>query len=119
MFFNLFIPTVEDYALELESDNINSHVNYLIMNLVNIINNGLISGSVELNYDMPSTLGDYYYTVYFSDEELCTIINGLSINKCINIDYEDISYEGVFISGGDLKLTIDKTISGTNLVMSN
>jgi hypothetical protein len=119
MFYNALIPTVEDYALELEADNINSHVNYLLMQVMNVASDDFIFGNIELEYSMPDSLGDYDYSVYFINNQVCTLINGLSINKCFETNMEEISASGAYFSGGKLKLTLSRTESMTTLVLIN
>ena len=119
MFYNNFIPTVANYALTLEADNINSHINYLIMELVEVVNNNLITGSIELNYEMPGKIGDYSYNSYFSGGDICTIISGLSINNCLETNLNGINTNGIYLSGGDLNVVINKTNNGVDLRISN
>ena len=119
MFYNSLIPSVADYSMELEADNINSHVNYLLSNLLGLVDEGLISGSITLEYSMPASLGDYDYTTYFSTNNICTFINSISLVKCLEIDLNDVSAEGAYLSGGELKLKVTKTASATSVVMTN
>ncbi|MBN1924176.1 MAG: hypothetical protein JW791_05485 [Nanoarchaeota archaeon] len=119
MFYNNFIPTVADYALTIEADNINSHVNYLVTELLEVVNSEITSGSFELTYEMPRTIGEYSYTTFFTATELCTTIDGLRINQCTETSYSNIYTEGVYISGGELKIEVIKTNEATQLYMSN
>jgi hypothetical protein len=119
MFYNSLIPTVADYALALEADNINSHINYLLMNLIGLVNEGVISGSISLEYAMPSSIGDYEYTSYFSSNNVCTLVNELTLVQCLEISTEEVSTEGVYLSGGELKVTITKTPVSMSILMTN
>lgn len=119
MFYNSLIPSVADYAMELEAGNVNSHVRYLFANLVELVNEGVINGVITLEYAMPSKIADYEYTTYFSGDNLCTFINALTLVKCVDLNSEGINLEGAYLSGGDLKLKVTKTESETSVLMSN
>jgi len=108
LFYNTLIPTVSDYSLRLEAENINSHINYLIMEMIEVYNQDMINGSVSLTYDLPAGIEDYSYTVFLSEQEICTIINGLDIKDCFTLNTGDISVEGIYLSGGEMNLILEK-----------
>ena len=119
MFYNAIIPTVAEYSLELEVENINSHFNYLLSNLLSIVDSSFVQGIIELDYELPNKIGDYAYTSFFSEDEFCTLINGLTIKKCTEFDLMGVSAEGFYLSSGDLKVIVNKTSTSTSLVISN
>ena len=120
MFYNQIIPQVATYALELEARNINSHVNYLIMNMVQNFESGVIQGDLTLEFNLPNKFGEYSYTTFFTQNQLCTLVNKLNINLCMDLNLPGSVYaKGVYFSGGELNLILSKNPVNSTLIMSN
>ena len=119
IFYNNIIPLVADYALQLEAENINSHINYLASSIINIAGEGMVNSTIVSEYELPYTISDYSYSSYFSGNNLCTIINELGVNQCFEMTNQDINYAGVFFSGGTLTLRLVKDNNQINLIMTN
>lgn len=120
MFYEQFIPQVAEYSLELEANNINSHINYLTMNALHIINNGLRNGELSADYSLPEKMGDYSYTTFFTGNQLCTLINELDVSQCIELNVADnVVTKGVFFSGGVLTITASSNRTTTTIILGN
>ena len=118
LFYHRIIPTVREFALTLEANNINSQVAYLLSKSENLLNRSIWEGSINMTYPMPSDLSGNDYSIYFSSGKICTIVHGIAVCKCK--DYgTDASLSGYFNSGGDLKLNLTKSNGLISVVMSN
>ena len=89
------------------------------MNVIGLINEGIINGDIILEYKMPSSISDYEYSTYFSSNNLCTLINELSVVDCMELNTQGIITDGAYLSGGDLKIKVKKTPASTSVLMSN
>ena len=115
--YDFLIPGVEEYALGLQLTNVVEHANFLISELYKSSSYSL-SSSIENTYLMPETLGDYHYSIYFYNDDLCSIINDLNIEKCTSL-LIDSAYQGFFYSGGDMRININYNESNSNIVLGN
>ncbi|MDD4353888.1 MAG: hypothetical protein PHN56_05525 [Candidatus Nanoarchaeia archaeon] len=115
--YNTLIPQIETYALNLQLENIAEHVNYIISELYKSSSQSLVS-STENKYLMPENVGDYPYFVYLSDEELCSGIKDLNLEKCTPL-LLDSRYQGIFFSGGEIKIIITYTETDSLINIGN
>lgn len=117
LFNTTVTPIVENYALEKEVNNINSHIYYIIQSIIDS-GNELITGDISTVFEMPNSLGDYAYRVYFNNSKICTLIEDKGITDCFETN-NSVTMTGVFLSGGDLQVDFNKDLSSTTLILSN
>jgi hypothetical protein len=118
LLFNNLKPIVENYALQRQVDNINSHVNYLLTPFIRL-SSELESGFVKGTYPLPNELGDYDYVVFFEDNYLCTKITVSSINSCLTLDNNSAVFSGRYTSGGELNIVLNLTSTDSLISLSN
>ncbi|MFA5303353.1 MAG: hypothetical protein WC393_02345 [Candidatus Nanoarchaeia archaeon] len=115
--YNFLIPQIQDYALGLQLKNVAEHANYLISEFYKSSSQSL-SSFAEGKYLMPEKLGDYSYSVFFSGNEICSLIQDLNIERCVFV-LIDSSYQGFFYSGGEMKISINYTESSSSIMIGN
>lgn len=118
LLFNNIKPIVEDFALQRHVENINSHVNYLLTSIIQA-GDSIATGSLSATYSLPDKLGDYDYTVYISGSELCTRLVSRDISDCLGLLDSSPDFNGVYMSGGNLEINLNKTLTGTSIILSN
>lgn len=115
--FNVIKPDVENFALAKQAGNVNTQLNYVFSQLLTV-SDRLSEGSVTAFYAMPGQLGDYTYRVYFNATQVCTLVKG-TILDCLYMSINSPTFSGLFSSGGDLKIVMNKTLDGTTVAISN
>lgn len=118
LLFNNIKPIVEDFSLQRHVENINSHVNYLLTSIIRA-GNSIATGSLSASYSLPDKLGEYDYTVFISGSELCTSIVSRDISDCLVLLDSSPMFDGIYMSGGDLEIKLNKTLTGTSILLSN
>lgn len=112
-------PQVRVFALNRHIDNINSHVDYLISEMVKHSTDGVLSSSFSTSFDMPDKINDYSYRIYFQEGMICTAYNEVPIRNCMNASFPDIDLSGQFLSGGDLAISSVKDSDSVQVFISN
>jgi len=115
--YDYVIPQVETYALTLQITNIAEHVNFLVSELFKSSSQAIFS-TLENTYLMPEKLGEYSYFVFFDNELLCCSIPDLNLEKCAST-MVDSSFQGVFFSGGEIKIRIDCNETYSRVTIGN
>ncbi len=118
LFYSIIIPEAREYAFNYEGYNLNSHLNYLISSGLKVLNKTHTSSTI-ITYSMPKEIGGYGYSMYFSNNNICTIFHSSSIVVCSDYGYSDLDLSGYFVSGGELRLNISKDGDSFSILMSN
>lgn len=121
MFYFLYdylIPQIETYALTLQIKNINEHVNYLVSSFYLPVKSSVYS-ELEDSYSMPDELGDYDYSIYFDEGRVCTQISSMNLVECIYLTVQDATFDGIFFSGGDMTISVEKYSNETTIRIKN
>ncbi|VVB74149.1 Uncharacterised protein [Candidatus Tiddalikarchaeum anstoanum] len=117
--FNSIKPIVENFSLQKQADNVNSHVNY-ILSSVEDAGELITEGSIESEYDLPEKIGGYEYRIYFNESSVCTLIRGVKdISTCLDYTITQSSVDGFFTSGGKLQILLNKTLDNSAIYLSN
>jgi hypothetical protein len=115
--YDVLIPNIESYALDLQLENVAEHANYLISELYKSSSQSLYS-SIENKYLMPDKIGEYSYSIFLDNDEICASINELNIEKCVSLLINSMC-SGIFFSGGEIKISIDSNESASLITIGN
>jgi len=115
--YNYLIPRVEDYSLIYQAKNLAEHANYLISKLYEPTRQAL-NYSVENEYEMPEKIWEYEYLIFMQESEVCCAIVDSKIEECAPL-LVDSNNQGIFFSGGKLRITIIFNQSYSMVTLSN
>ncbi len=111
-------PQIRSYALNKHIENINSHIYYLISEVVEESSDNVLYSNFSALFEMPSDINKYSYRIYFQDNNICTSYTDVPVSDCINTSFNNIDFSGQFLSGGRLRISCFKDSESMSVVLS-